>query len=422
MNVEVTPSFARIDEILAIRVSGCRPLATIRVTLQMGEGDWQWSSHADFVADDDGTVDLSKSAPISGSYEGLDPMGLIWSMELNERGKTKLRSGNFEGFVPEVRINRTFRATSDGRENESIRNIAYYARAPVIYSAIREQGIVASMFHRPGSRRPGIIVLGGSAGGIPGFTAALLAAHGYTTLALGYFGLDGLPQELKEIPLEYFERAIDWFRSQPDVLPDSLGVVGTSRGGELALLLGSQFPEIRAVVSFVGSGIVLGALTQAPGFEQSPAWTWRGEPIPPLAIAEVEPQLRESGGSVPNALERLKDSAAIERASIPVEKINGPILLISGKQDALWSSTLLSEFAIARLRRSNFLFPYQHLAYPGAGHGISPPYHPTTLNEFFHPITRQLHSFGGDPVSVARACADSWKRALEFFRNYLARS
>lgn len=422
MILEVTPSVVRVDEALTIRISGCRPLETVRVSVQMGEGDWQWSSHADFVADDDGAVDLSRSAPISGSYQGLDPMGLIWSMELCDRGKEKLRSGNLEGVVPEVRIDRTFRAISDGSQTEPIRNIAYYARPPVKYSAIREQAIVASMFHRPGSRRPGIIVLGGSEGGIRGFTAALLAAHGYTTLTLGYFALDGLPQELKEIPLEYFKRAIDWFRSQPDVLPDLLGVVGSSRGGELALLLGSKFPEIRAVVSYVGSGVVLGAVTRPPRTEQLPAWTWRGKPVEPLSLGQMKPEFLAPDGNLRWSLERLIDAAAVEKASIAVEKINGPVLLISGEGDGLWPSTPFSEVAMKRLRRSNFPHPYDHLVYHGAGHRISPPFHPTTMNESFHPITKRLHSLGGSARHNAHACADSWKHVLELFRNYLARS
>ena len=103
-------------------------------------------------------------------------------------------------------------------------------------------------------------------GGIRGFTAALLAAHGYTTFTLGYFALDGLPQELKEIPLEYFKRAIDWFRSQPDVIPDLLGVVGSSRGGELALLLGSKFRKSGRLfpMSAAASSLVLSHVRLEP--------------------------------------------------------------------------------------------------------------------------------------------------------------
>ena len=422
MKFEVTPSFARVDEVLAIRVGGCQPFGAVRITAQMGEGDWQWTSRADFVTDGEGSVDVSKAAPTSGSYEGLDPMGLIWSMELNEKGKEKICRGDFGGFPQDVRIRRTFRAECGTTRAEPVTNIAYYARLPVKYSAIREQGIVASMFHRPGVRRPGIIVLSGSGGGMDGPTAALFAAHGYTTIALAYFGVKGLPPELREIPLEYFQKAIDWFRSQPDVVPESIGVVGFSRGGELALLLGSRFPEIRAVVSYVGSGVILGALTQRPSIPQFPAWTWHGKAIEPLSAGKPKSHSLQSSRLERRPLERLKDSQAIERASIPVEKINGPVLLISGEQDALWPSTPFSEAAMERLKRNNFPFPFEHLSYRAAGHHISPPFHPTTFNQVFHPITKQLHSLGGNPRDNAHACADSWKKVLQLFRSRLGSS
>ncbi len=74
-------------------------------------------------------------------------------------------------------------------------------------------------------------------------------------LALAYFGLENLPPELYEIPLEYLETAIRWMSNQPTVNADRLAVVGGSRGGELALLLGATFPKLRAVVACVPSGV-----------------------------------------------------------------------------------------------------------------------------------------------------------------------
>ena len=136
----------------------------------------------------------------------------------------------------------------------------------------------------------------------------------------------------------------------------------------------------------------------------------------------MKPEFLAPDGNLRWSLERLIDAAAVEKASIAVEKINGPVLLISGEGDGLWPSTPFSEVAMKRLRRSDFPHPYDHLVYHGAGHRISPPFHPTTMNESFHPITKRLHSLGGSARHNAHACADSWKHVLELFRNYLARS
>ena len=84
-----------------------------------------------------------------------------------------------------------------------------------------------------------MIVFGGSEGGLNEYVAATLGSNGFSTLALGYFNFEGLPNQLCEIPLEYFEKAIDWFLEQKSVSSEGAGVIGGSKGGELSLLLGA---------------------------------------------------------------------------------------------------------------------------------------------------------------------------------------
>ena len=108
----------------------------------------------------------------------------------------------------------------------------------------------------PGSERHrGVLVVGGSNGGLPIRPAAWLASHGYAVLALAYFRYQDLPPQLEAIPLEYFERALAWMSQRPEISGDRFAVMGTSRGGELALQLGSMFPRISAVVAYVPSNV-----------------------------------------------------------------------------------------------------------------------------------------------------------------------
>ena len=152
-------------------------------------------------------------------------------------------------------------------------------------SAVREYGLVAN-FHRPSTSgtHPGVIVIGGAGGGLGGTSAvgALLAEGGYAALALAYLGLEHLPARLEEIPLEYFKSAIEWMRSQPSVEPSKIGVVGTSKGGEAALLVSAIYAEIRAVVAYSPSYVVFQGIDEAwsDASASKSSWTLGGKPVP----------------------------------------------------------------------------------------------------------------------------------------------
>src|SRR5207247_1491948 len=111
-------------------------------------------------------------------------------------------------------------------------------------------------------RGPAVLKLGGSDGGLPSTVGwRLLASHGYHTLALAYFRVRGLPRALSHIPLEYFARALRWLAHRPGVDPTKVVVMGASRGGEAALILGAIYPKlVHGVIGYAPSSNVVGAL------------------------------------------------------------------------------------------------------------------------------------------------------------------
>jgi fermentation-respiration switch protein FrsA (DUF1100 family) len=169
-------------------------------------------------------------------------------------------------------------------------------------------GIYANLYlpSDTAGRRPAVPVFGGSDGGLTtSFAAALLAAHGYPSLALAYFKAPGLPEDLDNIPLEYFTRALRVLRAQPGVDPRHVLVSGVSRGSEAALLLGAYFPQlVNGVIAGVPSSVAAPSQPSArpssvnptrPGSRRrssqssasgarscSPAasWTGSGRPVP----------------------------------------------------------------------------------------------------------------------------------------------
>ena len=295
----------------------------------------------------------------------------------------------------------------------------------MVRQPVREGGLVGTLF-LPDTPAPraAVVALGGAGGGLSEGGAESFASEGFAALALAYFGLDGLPRELVEIPLEYFEGAIAWLKRHPKVEAGRVAVVGNSKGGELALLLGATFPrDVGAVVGYAPSAVVWQGIAfdreVYHGGPRSP-WSLRGEAVPfvplarPLApevVVMTESLLEERPIGTRAFYERaLLDEAAVAAGSAPVEKIEAPVLLISGTDDRMWPSTRLSEMAIERLEAHDRPFPREHLRYEGAGHMIAPPgYEPNSAwtNRF---------ELGGSREANEFANADSWPKVIGFLK------
>jgi uncharacterized protein len=253
----------------------------------------------------------------------------------------------------------------------------------MIKKTVKTIGIVADLFHDgSGEPRKAIVLLGGSEGGKAwssmGTRKAVsqLVNLGYSLLSLAYFKSPGLPPLLEEIPLEYFEKAFKWLVNQPEVLSGGLALIGMSRGAEAALVLGSKNPQIKAIVSLSGSHVVwqgIPKLGAKPSGKLISDWSYHGKGIPFVPYGIPSWNIGTVIGTLLYAKLRkiheqaLLDQAAVEAALIPVEKIQGAILLMSGKRDKMWPSTHMSEQVISRLKTKGFSYPYRHIVYD-AGH------------------------------------------------------
>jgi dienelactone hydrolase len=103
------------------------------------------------------------------------------------------------------------------------------------------------------------------------------------------------------------------------------------------------------------------------------------------------------------------------------EKINGPMLLLSGRADALWPSTDMSERLVKRLQDKGFEHSVQHLSYEGAGHlvFVGDPTRPAAQAMAKAPPNAML---GGTSAANAAAWADNWPKTLAFFDKALKRT
>jgi dienelactone hydrolase len=359
----VAPSTVLVDQRLDVRLSGLRAKQRVRLSAATRDAIGRtWRSQLTFRATRRGVVHTRRD------------MKLFWSMRPPK---------GVEGvpLVPplsptDVRIT----AEIGGRTVASTRFTRTAKAEDVTAEAVTlsREGFVGTYYHLPpGPPAPAVLQIGGSFGGHSPLPAALVASRGYPTLSLAYFNEPGLPTALKDIPLEYFERALRWLAARPGVDPRRLIVAGASRGGEAALLLGTVYTDlVHGVMACTTSASVLGAYP-VPGN----AWTFRGQPLP-------------VGGP------------------IPVERINGPVLATGGGRDAVIGSARAVEEIVRRARRYGRRDIIGHI-YPRAGHsvGCAIPFLPQPAfrrgRDVFVPL-------GGTLADNALARAASWPRLFRF--------
>lgn len=281
-------------------------------------------------------------------------------------------------------------------------------------TSVTANGLVADFFVPADAqgRLPAIIILGGSEGGLGSATARagrMLAVHGYATLQLAYFDAPGLPKELSLIPLEYFKTAIDWLHGQAGVDANRIGIVGGSIGGEVALMAASHYHEIKVVVAAMPSSVVWPGIVHTEG-EPTSTFTLAGKPLPFLPYGHPFTSVFNLYAKGLLALDQHGD------AIIPVDRINGPVMLVCGKSDSLWPSCPMSEQMDARLKFKHFSHSVQLLEYPDAGHAVFG--QPVSSDD---PHIAELAKLGGSVEGNQKARRDSWTRAMAFLDAALKR-
>jgi dienelactone hydrolase len=243
-------------------------------------------------------------------------------------------------------------------------------------------------------KKLGVLVLGGSDGGIPSRRAKSIAENGFPVLALAYFKTKRTPEYLDMIPLEYFEEPIAWLINNKYTQGGRIVVIGESKGAELALMLAARKPEISGVVAFVPSAVVFQGIPKNYWPPRS-SWSHGGEPIP--FVPYDLKNLPDPGNILSIYRNSLKQQEAVRRALIPVGTIKGPILLFSAKDDRMWPSAEMSDMIMRTLRDQEFSYTCEHIPYDNAGH---------TMTEYY--------MMGGSEEGNRKARIDSTERMLRF--------
>jgi len=403
----ITPNRVLHGEKVSIILKGFLPRQKLSIKATLIDKEKRvWSSMATFKTNEEGMVDVQKDAPLSGSYQGVEPMGFFVYME-EENSKEKVAF--WEKGLHSSIVN--FSVILEEKEVASA-SVERYLLKDSVQQEKLPNGLQGRLYlPHDGVAKKVVICLSGSDGSIPDEMASI---------SLGYFAQEGLPKNLSQIPMEYFEKALKFLETHPNTKGAKIAVVGGSRGGELALLLASRYTQISSVVAYAPSHVMWSGYGDYKEMKHS-SWSYQSKELPFVQVKmSLGAMFRYFFSKKPieftsTFLNSLKKEIK-EEAIIAVEKIKGDVLLISGEDDKMWCSTLMAKKVMSRLKEHNFSYGYEHLSYKNAGHFITIPYYPSTHKNIVHPHDQKVYALGGSTLEDLRASEDSWGRVLKFLK------
>lgn len=419
MKLDVQPRVALCDQKIEICISGLPAYGKVKISASM-RLPWATSvlyeSFGWFSADAMGAVDLSKQKPEpGGSYDFIDSMGLIVSMKSRDpKAIEKIGQGIsvdnplFIDIVAEC-----------GQERASAR-LERLFKSDDIHSLRISDEFVGELFYsdQPGNKT--ILWIGGSGSGlgVNAPVAALLASHGFNVLSLPFFGEKGLPAQLSEIPLEYFERVFAWLAKNPITSGKEINILGMSKGAEVALLLAARYPFISRVAAWAPHAYCF----QGLAFKNESSWSYAGKPLPFIRLKNRWIFADAIGCFIQNKpfgfthtyIKGLEAATNKEAARIKIENAQADLLLFTSKDCGMWNTYDGSVELMERLRACHYSHSYDLVVYEDAGEPYYAPYVIPAGESKLKMGPRLVLDMGGTLQGNAHAREDTWEKTIEF--------
>ena len=277
---------------------------------------------------------------------------------------------------------------------------------------ISEQGFEGHLYDA-GEKEKVVITFSGSEGGSSGSDtmAWYYKEHGITALGVTLFSGKETGKYLDRIPLEYVENAIAWLKEQGY---EKIAVDGISKGSEYALLAASMFPDITCVVARVPSYFVSEGMIGRSGPSGTSCWTYQGQELSyvPYNIREFHTARQFLNHHELNILEYNTDKEITPESLIPIERINGPVLLISTQADTVWPSAEQASYMETYLQENGFPYEVKHLQYEYVSHFAIP------MRSNVWLLKMLFQSERSHPEECGAERSDLSEQAVEFIQNH----
>ncbi|XP_061654199.1 acyl-coenzyme A thioesterase 2, mitochondrial-like isoform X1 [Phyllopteryx taeniolatus] len=363
-------------------------------------------SAAIYRADGGGELDLCRDAALCGTYEGVEPMGLLWSM----RAAVPHKYFHWNKALSPHVVRFSVHDGVDVEEEERGGALAEATNERVLMGEGVTREVIdlgkcsAVLFTPPGEGPfPGVLDLSTFASEKRG---SLLSNKDFVVLSVP--ALYDKTANVKHLELDYLEEALRVLQQHPKVGSDGLGVIGRSKAGDIALSLASFVPGVRAVVWINACSANIGAPLH-----------YRGRQILSPLTADLTKIIPTSdGASIVKFCTSDPDGEENRTSRIPVENASAHFLFLAAEDDLNYDCRTYMESMVARLRRAG-KENVETVCYPRAGHLLEPPYGPH-CHSGLHGFLRVPILWGGEPRAHSRAEVLAWRKVEDFFRRQLS--
>lgn len=405
VNIELISQTDLADESFYIAINGLEPRAMYCVEMYLSDyycinapllldHDVIWKSTATFVSDKNGIIDISQTPSCSGSYEDIATMGLFFNAKPLTNRKKKLPNSLskiplLDHFFVEIKI---IQGNTVVAERTFTR---HYMSSQISHQDIYGKHFQGRLFHdKKAIKAPALIIVSGSEGRIEKAQniAQLLSSRGYICLAVAYFGLEGLPQNLERIPIECLEEAKDFLYHHPQVDNTKIGIYGRSKGAELVLAGQSILEDVQCLVLNSPSNVIFEGIKGKLNSNSS-SWTYLQKELPYQKFQLGNYLLNKFFG---------KHIPEDSRAQIDVSKIASPLLLLGSDVDEIWNASSAIDDIISHYKGESILFKKYH----ETGHMLTVAYQPN-------------HRYRKDWRLLMKESVDSWFATINFFDTHL---
>ncbi|XP_059211643.1 acyl-coenzyme A thioesterase 1 [Centropristis striata] len=405
VRMKILPSVRCLfDKMVQVKVDGLAPHKQVQLRSKLVDDRGMiFKASAVFKADESGQVDVCRAPSLGGSYTGVEPMGLFWSLAPETPHSKLLKKNVLTPTLVEIEA----LCGETGKVLASETNERGFMTEGMKRIPVEEGRIRGVLFVPPGKGPfPGIIDMYTFGGRLTEPRASLLASKGFVVLALAYMGYLDLPTNPKKLDLDYFEEAVTFLRKHPEVKGPGIGILAISHSGGMALAMSSFLSGISATVCINGCN----ANTVIP-------LHYKDIVLPPLPIVIWKLKIKkfrllDVGDMLADPfLEKCRPSL------FPIERASCHFLFAVSEGDRNWNSALFARRAAETLR-NNGKESFEVVTYPKAGHFLEVPHMPFCPSGFHGAVGTNV-VFGGEPKAHSEAQLDLWERVQEFFKSHL---